>query len=62
MRIESLKGGALSQDDRLDMARLLVKAGYVVSIGRREGRSSNMSYYIDFTEPETGGKEKANEN
>ena len=51
MRIESLKGGALSQDDRLDIARLLIKAGYVVYIGRCEGRSSNMSYYVEFTEP-----------
>lgn len=63
MRIESLKGGALSQEDRLDMARLLIKAGYVVFVGKQEGKSSNMSYYIEFVEPENmGRKDKTNEN
>lgn len=33
-KIYTLKGGNLSEADRIDLARLLIKAGYTVRIGR----------------------------
>ena len=52
-RIYSQKSGALSENDRLELARLLVKAGYTVRIGKEKqpGKSSNTySYFVEFSE------------
>lgn len=50
-RIYSQKNNALNEQDRLDMARLLIKAGYTVRLGReRTGKSSAYTYFIEYWE------------
>ena len=56
MRIKSLKSGSLNEADRIQISALLIKAGYVVYIGRVAGVPANQSYFIEFTEPETDQK------
>lgn len=55
MRIYSLKQNSLNDADRLDMARLLLKAGYTVKLGREKpaGKPNGAYvYYIEFWEEE----------
>ena len=40
MKLYDLKGGVLTDAERLELARLLVKAGYTVSIGKRRGHAA----------------------
>ena len=47
-RIYSLKNNALSADERLELARLLIKAGYSVRTGRE--KKANSSAYVYFVE------------
>lgn len=56
MRIKSLRSGALNEGERIQLAALLIKAGYVVYIGRLPNVAANQAYFIDFTEPETDQK------
>lgn len=55
MKIYSLKYGSLNEQDRLEMARLLIKAGYTVRIGAESPPNSNgkKMYFVEFSE---GGK------
>lgn len=54
--IRSVRGGSarLNEEDRLELAKLLVKAGYQVRIGRRVFPSANgresKEYYVEYTE------------
>lgn len=57
MRIDTLKGSTLNQDERLEIGRLLLKAGYVVRVGKDNG-SGQSAYYIEYWEPGKGGKEE----
>lgn len=53
MKIYSLKNGSLNEADRLDLARLLVKAGYTVRVGSEptQGTSSTRkTYFVEFEE------------
>lgn len=53
MRIYSLKQNSLNDSDRLDLARLLLKAGYTVKLGREKpaGKATGAYiYYIEFWE------------
>ncbi len=56
MRIKSLKSGALNEAERIQLAALLIKAGYQVFIGRLPNVPANQSFFIDFKEPETDQK------
>lgn len=48
-RIYSIKNNALSAADRLELARLLIKAGYCVREGReKKGNSSAYVYFIEY--------------
>lgn len=58
MRIHPQKCGSLTESERLDIARLLVKAGYTVRIGKEKpANKPNGAYvfYIEFTAPRTEG-------
>ena len=59
-RIYSLKTGSLNENDRLEIARLLLKAGYAARLGRERpiGKSNGaFDYFIEFWEGE-GNEEK----
>ena len=54
MRIQPQKNGSLTESERLDIARLLVKAGYTVRTDKAKPTNNpNAAYvwYIDFTAP-----------
>ena len=54
MRIQPQKNGSLTESERLDIARLLVKGGYTVRIGKEKPTNKpNAAYvcYIEFTAP-----------
>lgn len=52
-RIYSVKDKGLNDQERLDLARLLIKAGYVVKIGREKpSRKSSYMYYVEYWEDE----------
>lgn len=51
--IYAQKNGKLNDDDRLELLRLLGKAGYIVCLGRRKKNTSgNYETYIGYAEPE----------
>jgi hypothetical protein len=50
-RIYAQKSGALNEQERLDIARLLIKAGYTVRIGREkpDGKANGaFTYFVEF--------------
>lgn len=49
MKIYPLKNGSLNEADRLEIARLLIKAGYTVRIGKEKtvGKNTNV-IFIEF--------------
>ena len=51
-RIYSQKSGALNEFDRLELAKLLIKAGYTVRIGRERppGKSGAYTYFVEYAE------------
>ena len=58
MKIYTLKNGSSNEADRLETARLLVKMGYSVRLGReKEGAKSTFRYFIEYWE----GKASDNE-
>lgn len=53
MKIYSLKSGSLNEQDRLELARLLIKAGYTVRIGAEAPPSNpkgQKRYFVEFNE------------
>jgi hypothetical protein len=42
-KIKSVRQGALNDADRLELARLLVKAGYCVRIGKEKDGNTNVT-------------------
>jgi len=52
-RIIEQKYGRLNEDERLEIGRLLLKAGYQVKLGREKppGKRTNV-YYIEYKEAE----------
>lgn len=48
MKIYAQKGSRLNDDDRLEIARLLIKAGYTVRIGRE--KKDGQGVYLNFVE------------
>lgn len=53
VRISEQNHGRLNEDDRLELARLLLKAGYTVRIGREKppGKKTN-AYFVEYEEAE----------
>lgn len=49
-RIQSQKLGSCNEQDRLDIARLLIKAGYSVRIGREKPEGKKNGAYVYFIE------------
>ncbi len=49
-RITSQRTGALNAEDRLELARLLVKAGYSVRIDKTKplGKPNSTVHYVEF--------------
>lgn len=54
MRIQDQKNGKLNEEDRLEIAKLLIKAGYTVKISRekKNSKSSVNVYFVEFKEDE----------
>lgn len=53
-RIYSVKGNSLNESERLEIARLLIKAGYVVKLGREriKPQSKSYVYFVEYWEAE----------
>lgn len=48
-KIENVKSGGLNEADRLEIARLLIKAGYTVRIGKEKpGNSRTYSHFVEY--------------
>lgn len=49
-----MKSGSLNEAERLDMARLLIKAGYTVRLGKERpaGKSTAYSYFVEYWDSE----------
>lgn len=50
MKIFAQKNGTMNESDRLEIARLLVKAGYTVRIGKEKSGQKTNSANICFVE------------
>lgn len=48
--IYSIKDKGLNDQERLDLARLLIKAGYVVKIGREKPAGKKNAAYVHYVE------------
>lgn len=48
MRIYAQNGGSLTRQERLDLATLLIKAGYVVSCGKAKVAGKAVDY-VEFS-------------
>ncbi len=52
-RIYSLKSGSLNESERIEIARLLLKAGYTARLGREKPQgkpSGTYEYFVEFWE------------
>lgn len=51
-RIYSIKQNGLNDADRLEISKLLIKAGYVVRVGKekREPKSKSYSHFVEYWE------------
>ena len=55
MKISEQKNGKLNAEDRLEIAKLLIKAGYTVRVGPEKPPSKrSYVYFVEYTED--GGK------
>lgn len=51
MKIYALKNGSLNEADRLELSRLLIKAGYTVRIGKEKAAGKNTNViFVEFKE------------
>lgn len=53
MKITEQKNGRWNEEDRLELAKILLKAGYTVRIGKEKppGKSTNV-IYVEYLEDE----------
>lgn len=57
MKIYSLKSGGLNETDRLEIARLLLKAGYTVKIDKEKpANSKTYNHYVEYWDGEANEK------
>lgn len=54
-----IHASAITKEEQLDIARLLVKAGYVVSITKGKVVNGRSNAYINYEEVEGEGREPA---
>lgn len=53
MKIYEQKRGKLKEEDLLELGKLLMKAGYIVHVGReKRGTSSQYTQYVQYWEQE----------
>ena len=50
MKIKPQKYNALNEQDRLDLARVLIQAGYKVSIGTEKNGNKAAVHYVEYEE------------
>ncbi len=62
MRIQPQKNGSLTEPERLEIAKLLVKAGYIVRQGKEKPSSKPNAAYISFIEYFAPGQKFTEEN
>ena len=56
-RIHNQKHGKLTEGDRLEMARLLIKAGYTVRIFKQsKTKDSPSEHYVEYTNGKGGAQ------
>lgn len=48
MKLYDIKGGVLTDAERLELARLLIKAGYTVNIGKDKEGGTRPRKYIEI--------------
>lgn len=53
MRIYAQNGGSLTRQERMEMASLLIKAGYVVSCGKAKVAGKAVDYVEFSAKPQT---------
>lgn len=50
-KIENVKSGGLNEADRLEIAKLLVKAGYTVRLGKdKPANSKTYNHFVEYFE------------
>jgi hypothetical protein len=50
-KIENVKSGGLNEADRLEIAKLLIKAGYTVRLGKEKPENSkSYSHFVEYEE------------
>lgn len=48
-KIENVKSGGLNEADRLEIAKLLIKAGYTVRLGKEKPASSKTyNHFVEY--------------
>lgn len=53
MKISAQKGYSLTEQERLELSRLLIKAGYVVSLSKEKTQGKSVyTHYINFEKQE----------
>lgn len=62
MRIKQQKNTSLTEAERLEIGRLLLKAGYTVTVGKEKPAKQNGAYvhYIEFHVPGQKNSEEEN--
>lgn len=51
MKIKNMKNGSINEAERLEIGRLLLKAGYTVRVGKeRETPKSQYVHYVEYSE------------
>ena len=51
MKIYAQKNGSLNEVERLELAKLLVKAGYTVRLGKeKQGNKATNVFYVEYEE------------
>lgn len=48
MKISEQKNGKLNAEDRLEIAKLLIKAGYTVRVGREKPPGKRSNVYLEY--------------
>lgn len=50
-KIENVKSGGINEADRLEIAKLLIKAGYTVRLGREKpANSKTYNHFVEYFE------------
>ena len=56
-KIENLKSGGLNEADRLEIAKLLIKAGYTVRLSKdKPANSKTYNHFVEYFEGDENGE------